>query len=293
MTDRRAALALAATAAALAAPVQAQAPAAPASAASSASGGEIAPRLSPLLGLVLNRVIDAAVESATGQSTSGLFRRLLQRLNPGEAEQAAQAAQALPLAPAAPVAAGADRVAAGAVTPALGYAMEQLDPVNFATLRAIPVAGADPLLRTGDVFVLQFSTNLPGQVRLENLDPEGRVADLGTYSVLVDQLNRLPRDKGIQLQGRPGLERLRFYFQPCLPAEAATRPWAAEFTGQLPPCGSGALQVASADGGLGRVVPRALVNLAQPDPTMVFAGASDVRPGEVTLLEARIRHAAP
>ncbi|MBX3636069.1 MAG: hypothetical protein KF683_11910 [Rubrivivax sp.] len=290
MSARRAALALAATAAVLAAPVRAQAPAAPGPAASSAAGGEIAPRLSPLLGLVLNRVIDAAVESATGQSTSGLFRRLLQRLNPGEA---AQAAQALPLAPAAPGAAGAERVAAGAVTPALGYAMEQLDPVNFATLRAIPVAGTDPLLRTGDVFVLQFSTNLPGQVRLENLDPDGRVADLGTYSVLVDQLNRLPRDKGIQLQGRPGLERLRFYFQPCLPAEAATRPWAAEFAGQLPPCGSGALQVASADGGLGRVVPRALVNLAQPDPTMVFAGASDVRPGEVTLLEARIRHAAP
>jgi len=272
-----------------AAPACTQPSAAPAPA-PAASGTEIAPRLSPLLGLVLSRVLDAAVESATGQTPTGLFRRLLQRLNPGEATLAAQD---LPTGAGDAGAPGAGRDAGASVTPALGYAMEQLDPVNFATLRAVPVAGADPLLRTGDVFVLQFSTNLPGLVRLENRDPEGRVADLGTYSVLVDQLNRLPRDKGIQLQGRPGLERLRFYFQPCLPAEAATRPWAAEFAGRLPPCDGGALQVASADGGLGRVVPRALVNLAQPDPTLAFAGASDVRPGEVTVLEARIRHVAP
>lgn len=280
MSRRRAALGLAVTAWAVAVPAPGHAQAPPAAAASAA---EVAPRLSPLLGMVLSRVIDAAVENATGQTTSGLFRRLLQRLGPGEAAQAGALATAAPGA--------AD--GAGAVAPALGYAMEQLDPVNFATLRAVPVAGADPLLRTGEVFVLQFSTNLPGRVRLENLDPEGRVADLGTYQVLVDQLNRLPRDKGIQLQGRPGLERLRFYFQPCLPAEAADRPWAAEFAGRLPPCGGDALQLASADGGLGRVVPRALVNLAQPDPTMVFAGAGDVRPGEVTMLEARIRHVAP
>lgn len=280
MSGRRAALGLALSAWTVAAPVPGHAQTPPAA---SASAAELAPRLSPLLGMVLSRVIDAAVEGATGQTTSGLFRRLLQRLAPGEAAQAGALA---------PAAAGAAD-GAGAVTPALGYAMEQLDPVNFTTLRAIPVAGADPLLRTGEVFVLQFSTNLPGRVRLENLDPEGRVADLGTYQVLVDQLNRLPRDKGIQLQGRPGLERLRFYFQPCLPAEAATRPWAAEFAGRLPPCGGDVLQLASADGGLGRVVPRALVNLAQPDPTMAFAGAGDVRPGEVTVLEARIRHVAP
>lgn len=57
--------------------------------------------------------------------------------------------------------------------------------------------------------------------------------------------------------------------------------------------GGGARAGAYVAGGLGRVVSRALVNLAQPDPTMVFAGAGSVRPGEATVLEARIRHVAP
>jgi hypothetical protein len=133
-------------------------------------------------------------------------------------------------------------------------------------------------------------------VRLENIDPAGLVADLGTYTVLVDQLNRIPRDKGIQLQGRPGQERLRFYFYPCLPREAAGKPWAAGFQGRLPPCGAmPAVQVAGAGNATayGTVKPRALVNLDQPDATMVFAGASGFKPGDVTMLEARIRHDAP
>jgi hypothetical protein len=179
---------------------------------------------------------------------------------------------------------------AGAVVPALGWAMEQLDPTNFAVIRPIPVGGSGPLLRTGDVFVVQFSTSLPGQVRLENVDPAGRVIDLGLYTVLVDQLNRLPRDKGIQLQGQPGVERLRFYFYPCLPAEGLNKPWAAEFKGKLPPCSGAPTTVASHNRGYGNVTPRALVNLAQPNANVVFAASRDYQPGEVTLMEARIRH---
>lgn len=251
------------------------APPPPAAAAGPATaGGEIAPRLSPLLGLLLGRVVDAAIEHTTGDTSPGLFRRLARQVQAG-AEPAAPAA--------APAGSGA------ALAPALGYAMEQLDPDSFAVLRSIPVAGSGPRLRSGDVFVLQFSTNLPGRVRLENVDPAGRVADLGTYSVLVDQLNRLPRDRGIRLQGQHGVERLRFLFYPCLPPEAAGKPWAAGFQGRLPPCGgaAGPVQLASA---YGSVMPRALVNLAQPDATLVFAGSSDYQPGEVTAMEALIRH---
>jgi hypothetical protein len=182
------------------------------------------------------------------------------------------------------------------LVPALGWAMEQLDPATFAVLRPLPVGGAGPQLRTGDVFVVQFSTSLPGQVRMENIDPAGKATDLGLYTVLVDQLNRLPRDKGIQLQGLPGVERLRFHFYPCLPGEAAGKAWAADYQGRLPACPAQpqrtATQVAQATRSFGTVTPRALVNLAQPDPNVAFAASADYKPGEVTLMEAQIRHEA-
>ena len=238
---------------------------------------ESAAKLSPLLSQVLERVAPANRDAATGEG--GLFRRLAQ-----------QHKAALP--PADKRRAGAGMVPA--LVPALGYAMEQLDPASFAVLRPIPVAGSGALLRTGDVFVLQFSTSLPGQVRLENIDAQGRVADLGTHTVFVDQLNRIPRDKGIQLRGQPGLERLRFYFYPCMPPEAAGMSWAAEFQGKLPPCAAAPV-LQSANAGsyatpFGTVVPRALVNLAQPDANLVFAGSPEYQPGDVTVMEAQIRH---
>ena len=93
-----------------------------------------------------------------------------------------------------------------------------------------------------------------------------------------------------QLQGQPGLERLRFYFYPCLPAEAANKAWAADFRGRLPACQSAASLQTAAASGYGSVAPRALVNLAQPDSTLAFAGSDDYQPGEVTLMEAQIRH---
>ena len=240
-------------------------------AAAQAAADAASAKVSPLLGQVLGRVLPATQEIPAAEA--GLFRRLSQQLTASEVPTSARASAAL--------------------VPALGYAMEQLDPRSFAVLRPLPVAGSGALLRTGDVFVLQFSTSLPGQVRLENVDPQGRIADLGTHTVLVDQLNRIPRDKGIQLQGQPGVERLRFYFYPCLPAEAAGRPWVAEFQGRLPECPPvAAPQLAQAPGNraLGVVRPRTLVNLTQPDNHLAFAGSNEYQPGEVTLMEAQIRH---
>jgi len=253
---------------------------------------EPAARLSPLLGHVLERLAPANRESASGASgaaaESGLFRRLAQQ------QRDQQRANSTSPEGRRPGTTAAVPSALPAFVPALGYAMEQLDPVSFAVLRPLPVAGSGALLRTGDVFVLQFSTSLPGRVRLENIDAAGHVADLGTHTVFVDQLNRIPRDKGIQLQGQPGLERLRFYFYPCLPTEAAGKPWAAEFQGKLPPCTAApVLQSAHAGGpgsAYGTVVPRALVNLAQPNTHLVFAGSPEYKPGDVTLMEAQIRH---
>jgi hypothetical protein len=227
-------------------------------------------KVSPLLGQVLDRLSTGKRNRAPAQN--GLFGRLAQqqpRTLQGPSGRPAQS---------------------GAMVPALGYAMEQLDPVSFAVLRPLPVAGSGARLRTGDVFVLQFSASLPGQVRLENVDATGNVADLGTYTVFVDQLNRIPREHGIRLQGQPGVERLRFYFYPCLPAEAGSKPWASEFEGKLPACASGPVAQGSGAAGYGNVAPRAMVNLPQPDTTLAFAGSNDYQPGEITLMEAQIRH---
>ena len=235
--------------------------------------GAPAPKFSPVLSQVLGRVLGTA---SAGDTAPGLFDRLAKRLDSLRAEP--DAADSAP--------SDADLV------PTLGYAMELLDPASFAVLRPVPVAGSGAVLRTGDVFVLQFSTNLPGRVRLENTDGAGEVADLGTYTVLVDQLNRIPRDRGIQLQGRPGQERLSFYFYPCLPIEAAGKPWAADFKGRLPPCSQmpPVRPAGTTTAAYGTVTPRALIPFIQPDATMVFAGAASYQTGEVTLLQATIRH---
>ncbi len=232
-----------------------------------------APKFSPMLNQVLGRVLGSA---AGGDATPGLFDRLAKRLDRLHAEPEDSEAEA----------------SADELVPTLGYAMELLDPASFAVLRPVPVAGGGAVLRTGDVFVLQFSTNLPGRVRLQNTDGAGEVADLGTYTVLVDQLNRVPRDRGIQLQGRPGQERLSFYFYPCLPVEAAGKPWAVGFQGRLPPCSQMPPERVAGDNAAayGTVTPRALIQFNQPDASMVFAGTENFKAGEVTLLEARIRH---
>jgi hypothetical protein len=279
---------------ATAAPAQAS-PAQPASAAAPAAA------LAPLLDQVMARVGSAPKESAE----QGLFQRLAEQQLQAQKAQASRAAAAS--APAKPTKTAARKPASrkaatpataasapAPIVPALAWAMEQLDPGSFAVLRPVPVGGSGALLRTGDVFVVQFSTSLPGHVRLENVDAKGQTADLGTYTVLVDQLNRLPRDKGIQLQGQPGMERLRFYFYPCLPAEAADKAWVAEFKDRLPACTTTPVAqtagLGTNAGTLGTVKPRALVNLAQTDAHVAIAGSTDYQPGDVTLMEALIRH---
>ena len=243
--------------------------------------------LAPLLHDVMARVGTAPRDSAE----QGLFQRLAeQQLAARPAAPSGSAAGKAQARKTAGRKSTPKQAATPAIVPALAWAMEQLDPDNFAVLRPVPVGGSGALLRTGDVFVVQFSTSLPGQVRLVNVDPQGQTADLGTYTVLVDQLNRLPRDKGIQLQGQPGVERLRFYFYPCLPAEAADKAWVAEFKGRLPACAAMPPAPSANANALGTVAPRALVNLAQTDAHVAIAGSADYQPGDITLMEALIRH---
>ena len=254
-----------------------QAPSAAADGAASATNAQeaVQPKIAPLLLLILGRVateigkqVGSAIADETVKQNPGLFSNLLKRLGwHGKADAADDSGLA----------------------PAVGYTLQQLDPRNFEVLAALAVGEEPTVLKTGDVFAIQYSTNLPGQIRLENVDPVGRTSDLGTYTVLVDQLNRLPRERGIRLEGEPGVELLRLYFYPCLPPEAAGKSWEAQFKGRLPNCGhTPNIQVAAA--ALGTIQPRTLVNLAQPDTTVAFMAVQDYRMNEVTLAVARIKH---
>jgi len=234
-------------------------------------------KVAPLLGLVLNHMFNKGVESMTGHTVGGLFDRLWQRMRQGGATPEGVAD-------------------AGPTAPAVGYVIQQLEPGSLAVRRHLTLGIGEPVLSTGDIFALQYSTSLPGLVRLENVDGEGRVAHLGTYVVHADQLNRLPADQGIRLEGKPGLEVLRMYFHPCLPPATAARPATtsvAAVTVGLPAClrpggGAPATEVAA----LGTLRPRAMVNLSQPEPTMAFVGSDGFRAGDVLLTEVRIRHEA-
>jgi hypothetical protein len=240
---------------------------------------EVQPKIAPLLLMILSGVASEfgkRIGSGAGKEfvdeNPGLFTNLMRRLGWGGKSNAAATTEP-------------------GLAPAVGYSLQKLDPGSFDVVAALEVGEEPTMLKTGDVFAIQYSTNLPGQIRLENVDPVGRVSNLGTYTVLVDQLNRLPRERGIRLEGEPGIEILKLYFYPCLPPEASGQPWGARFESQLPNCvGAPNTLVAAASG---TVQTRSLVNLAQPESTMAFAGLPTYRTNEVALAIVRIKHERP
>ncbi|NDY92997.1 hypothetical protein [Ideonella livida] len=242
-------------------------------------------KVANLLGMVAGQVGALAFEAAVGEPPSDFFRRLWHRwVRQRDGSQPPTAAQAAAAAASQAPAADPQRL-----VPAIGYSLEQLDPQTFEPLRQLPLARKPPVLRTGDVFVLRYAASLPGQVRLENIDSTGKISDLGTYTVWPDRTNRLPADRGIRLEGAPGPEVIRVYFYPCLPDDAQAQPWASVFRERLSACGTGqAAAVAAAARGLQRS--KAMVSLAQPDPTMAFSGAEDYQRGDVVSTVVMLQH---
>lgn len=240
-------------------------------AAAQAEQDDLQPKIAPLLAFILQRIIVAGLDADMAKP-NGLFNRLKTSLGFGSAPELVNKDDSL--------------------APAVGYALQHLDSGSFEVKTALNVGEVPTVLKTGDVFAIQYSTNLPGQIRLENINPMGQVSDLGTYTVLVDQLNRLPLERGIQLQGEPGMELLKIYFYPCLPPEAAGQPWANRFAPQLPLCaGTQNNQLEAAVRGTTKT--RSLVNLAQPNSAMAFSGLADYRKNEVTMTVIRIQHERP
>ena len=265
--------------------------------ASAASG--VAPKAFPLLALIIKPLLAQAgtklAESAGDQlaeGVQGLFSRYFGAGKKAAAEAAAAASAPAAVAMAAPAALVV--ASADAVVPSLIYAVDRLDPQSYATLGPLDVAGGLPRLQTGDVFALRYATNLPGQVRVDNIDALGVRTPLGTYNVLPGQDNRIPRSKGIQLTGTTGLETFRLYFYPCLPAEAGKLRGYVSYKDALPECaataGSGAndtpLQVASK----GLLRTRGARNLELDDPSMVVAAVMDYRSREVIEQAFKLQH---
>ncbi len=247
--------------------------------------------LKPVLERVGERLSEKAADAASeriGGPVGSLFQRLLgsekTEVPVAAADAAASASGAAPL----------PQAALPGVTPSILYALDRLDPQSFAAQAPLDVTGKRPVLKTGDAFALRFATNLPGQVRIENVDAQGVRSPLGVYNVLPGQDNRIPRTKGIQLAGSTGVETFNLDFYPCLPPEAAGLRGYAVYKDALPPCGSGAfdhaagVQVAMR----GVVRTRAAVNLELGDPKMVVAALPDFKPLDIVHQSFTLLHEA-
>lgn len=202
----------------------------------------------------------------------------------------ATAGGAIPLPPGMPPAAALPAVNKAVVLPSVVYSLDQLDPKKFTTTQHINIAaGTAPTLYTGDVFAIEYSTNLPGQLRIDNIDSAGTLAELGTYVMLPGRDNRIPIRKGIKLVGETGTEVFKMYFFPCVPEGRPGKDSASE---SLPTCPTGPspqlLQASEK-----RIAAKGAVNLDSPDPTIAVAAVTDYQPNDVMVNEFRIKHIAP
>lgn len=163
----------------------------------------------------------------------------------------------------------------GTITPAIAYKIEQLDPATYQPIRTFEdLKNNTPSLNSGDVFSITYEPNMPGQVRLENVDAQNVTSSLGTYNVVGRQPLRIPKTKGFQLSGVPGTEQINIYFTPCRPPEVQTKTGVVEF-GALPLCSnSQATNLARAGKG-GTIKPKTVINLDSPDINIAVGITTD------------------
>jgi hypothetical protein len=184
--------------------------------------------------------------------------------------------------------------AATPIVPALVIAVDQVDPQSFQTIGQLDVKGGSPTLRTGDVFAIRFATNLPGLVKIENVDAQGVVSDLskgGAYQVIPGRDNRIPRTKGMKLVGDTGLETFTLNFYPCMPNPPPTEGLPASLQGRLLDCSTVAdkqLGLNSANAGM----VRSAVNLEVEDHTILAGAVTDFTPTNVIRLQFTVQHVA-
>jgi hypothetical protein len=182
--------------------------------------------------------------------------------------------------------------AKAAVLPSVLYSLEHLDPKTFKVSHSIDLGHGTPTLHTGDVFAIEYSTNVPGQVRIDNVDSTGTMSALGTYTVQSGHDNRIPVTKGMKLIGTTGTETFKLYFFPCLPTDAGGTTDSAAASAGLPTCPPGpSPQLLRASTGL--LGAKAAVNLDSPDPTIAVNAFASYQTNDVTESDFQILHVAP
>ncbi|SDH16674.1 DUF4384 domain-containing protein [Propionivibrio dicarboxylicus] len=234
------------------------------------------PKFAPLLGFVVQQIGSMMFQKVFKNEIDGIFKPLVD-----------MSQNLIGVGPEAGNGPANERL-----VPTIGYSIDQLDPKSFDVLRTSSLNEATASLKTGDVFAIRYATNLPGQVRLENIDPAGQINDLGVYTVFPGATNRIPSDHGIKLVGQPGVEVIRLYFFPCVPGGPDMEALKSEFGNRLPACGAGQNpRVAAAAKGV--IKTRSLQNLSQPDNKVSFSGASDYERNDVTSTALMIQHVKP
>ena len=76
-------------------------------------------------------------------------------------------------------------------------------------------------LQTDDRFVLKFTANAPGLLRVENVDATRITTELGMFAIPAREEVIVPKSKAFRMVGEPGEEVLRLVFYPCRAYSAA------------------------------------------------------------------------
>lgn len=182
-------------------------------------------------------------------------------------------------------------VAKSGLLPSVIYTVNRLDPRNYTATGQLDLTHGTPTLHTGDVFAIEYSTNVSGQVLIDNIDSQGQRSGLGTYTVLSGHDNRIPVTKGIKLVGTTGTETFKLYFYPCLATDASGRPDPAAASASLPLCPTApSPKLLQASKGL--VAAKSAVNLDSPDPTIAVSAVADYQTSDVAENDFQIQHLA-
>lgn len=182
-------------------------------------------------------------------------------------------------------------VAKSGLLPSVIYTVNRLDPHTYTAAGQLDLTHGAPTLHTGDVFAIEYSTNVSGQVLIDNIDSQGQRSGLGTYTVLSGHDNRIPVTKGIKLVGTTGTETFKLYFYPCLATDASGRPDPAAASASLPPCPTApSPKLLQASKGL--VAAKSAINLDSPDPTIAVSAVADYQTSDVAENDFQIQHLA-
>lgn len=180
-------------------------------------------------------------------------------------------------------------IAKSGLLPSVIYTLNRLDPTTYKTTGQLDLTHGAPTLHTGDVFAIEYSTNVSGQVRIDNIDSAGQMSGLGTYTVLSGHDNRIPVTKGIKLVGTTGTETFKLYFYPCLATDSSGHPDPAAVSANLPPCPN-APSPKLLQASKGFVAAKSAINLDSPDPTIAVSAVAEYQTSDVAEHHFQLQH---